>query len=223
MWSIDLFLPYLYKYRYKYCSIFQRILGQNFTSCYLLPLLGIDCWPFPWGTCFSTSNGCCCLNRPREVHIPGKMFEVGFKSWTCGDHWCCLWEHLMRKSEGSNSLENKMSSWQLLDSFMFLQPERNKLLTKRLLALKTWFGQMLAYKGWLFTFSSDHVFWGLLVWNSNSWNSPEQPSMILLRSTMVLILFLPDLFIERSLYAILTLSSNSFCLCPRVYQFPLYH
>lgn len=142
------------------------------------------------------------------MHIPGKMLKVGFKSWRCGDHWCCLWEHLMRKSEGSirsNSLENKLSGWQLLDWLMFLQPERNKLLTKRLLALKMWFGQMSAYKGWLFTFSSDNIFWDLLVWNSNSWNSPEQPSMILLRSTTVLILFLPDPFIERSLYAILTL------------------
>lgn len=147
MWSTDfLFHININTYRYKLCLIFQLLFGQNFTSCYLLPLLGIDCWTFPRGTCFSTSDGCCCLNCPREVHIPGKTFTVGFKSWTCGDHWCYPWEHLMRKSDGStelNSLENKLSSWHLLDWFMFLQPERrNKLLTKRLLALKMWFGQM---------------------------------------------------------------------------------
>lgn len=74
--------------RYKLWAIFQLLFGQNFTSCYLLPLLGIDCQTFPWGTCSSTSDGCCCLKCRGEVHIPGKMFKAGFRP--CGDHWCYL-------------------------------------------------------------------------------------------------------------------------------------
>lgn len=49
------------------CSNFQLIFGQNVTSYYLLHLCGIYCWIFPWGTCFSNSDGCCCLKCCREV------------------------------------------------------------------------------------------------------------------------------------------------------------
>lgn len=113
----------------------------------------------------------------REVHIPGKMFKVGFKSWTCRDHWRYLREHL-RKPEGSsksNSLENKLSSWQLLDWFRFLHPERrNKIWTKGPLSDKMCFGRMQVYKGWLYSFSSENFLQDLLFWNGDSWASPEQ-------------------------------------------------
>lgn len=135
------FIPYKYKYieietSLKISVSFRPKLPQLLPTSLSWHRLGID---FLRETCFSTCDGCC-LNCPREVHIPGKMFKVGFKSSTCGDHRYYLWEHLMRKSEGStksNSLENKLSIWKLLDWFMFLQPERrNNPLTKRLLALK---------------------------------------------------------------------------------------
>lgn len=132
----------------------------------------------------------------REVHIPGKLFKVGFKSWTCRDHWCYLREH-PRKLEGaskSNSLENKLS--QLLDWFIFLHPERrNKMWTKGPFSVKMCFGQMQVYKGCLYSFMSENFPQNLLFWHGDSWASPEQPCLSHCWDTGLLILtsFLPML------------------------------
>lgn len=125
----------------------------------------------------------------REVHIPGKMFKGGFKSWTCRDHWCYLQEHL-RKLEGtskSNSLENKLSK--LLDWFRFLHPERrNKMWTKGPFSVKMCFGQMQVYEGWLYSFRSENFPQNLLFWDGDSWDSPEQPCLSHCWDTGLLIL-----------------------------------